>query len=106
MKPFFKASILATALVTREWNNNWDYKASLPIPATQIKRHVFLIRHGQYVTNDPKLKEIDNDIEEFNHNDPLRPLTKLGRTQAGLTGDKLASILNHEAFFSKNGEAI
>lgn len=58
-------------------------------------RYIVLIRHGQYVTHDPRLNsDIEEDPEEdFLWNDPLRPLTELGRKQADIAGAALAKAL-------------
>lgn len=83
-----------------KWDSNWDHRASTslvkPLPEnasverqnehnekldkhrSKAVRHIFLIRHGQYVLNGLTDKD--------------RVLTELGRTQAKLTGDRLKEL--------------
>lgn len=85
---------------TTEWDSNWDHRAitsvvkPLPKDASPEKenayneqvdkhrskavRHILLIRHGQYNLNGISDKD--------------RTLTELGRSQAKITGDRLAQL--------------
>lgn len=107
------AIILGSGHATSKWNPLWDHRKE----TIKSKHHLFLIRHGQYgmssiilliiVSNDPKLTDICiNEDQEFLLNDPLRPLTELGRNQALLTGKRLVEILKYEGFFNDEGSAI
>lgn len=84
------------------WNYDWDgrmrFETTLDALSTQdglvnsqrgTKRHIILIRHGQYDETSPQ--------------DEKRKLTDLGRRQAELTGKRLAELargghLQHERF--------
>jgi serine/threonine-protein phosphatase PGAM5 len=83
-----------------EWDPNWDHRASTsivkPLPEgsspekenaynekldkhkSKAIRHIIMIRHGQYNLNGAS--------------DPERYLTELGRTQAKITGQRLAEL--------------
>lgn len=74
-----------------EWDSNWDQRASTSlvksssqdakgekVEKSRATRHIIMIRHGQY-----NLKgSVDSE----------RILTELGRTQAKLTGQRLAEL--------------
>jgi serine/threonine-protein phosphatase PGAM5 len=77
----------------RIWDTAWDCRTDKEV---KTKHHVFYIRHGQYVNDDPKEKEEFSPEEDFLNNDVLRPLTELGREQSHLTGQRVADILEHE----------
>ena len=75
-----------------KWNKNWDHRASPPAndtddgrkkeePQSKAKRHLFLIRHGQY--------------EMWHKDSKLKKLTELGRQQAKETGERL-SVLGYD----------
>lgn len=115
----------ASSISTRSWIADWDSREpqsdssssesksksnsneSVKTKASAAAKKIFLIRHGQYVANDPRLsKKTCNDEEDFILNDHLRPLTPLGREQAKLTGLRLAEILEHEGLLAKEAAAI
>ncbi|KAJ3325548.1 Serine/threonine-protein phosphatase pgam5, mitochondrial [Boothiomyces sp. JEL0866] len=98
------AAILTTGHLSQGWNKNWDYKHD-PENSQRSKHHIFYIRHGQYVSDHPDLKRYSGE-EEFYHNDPLRPLTKLGREQAEYTADCISKILIHEGLLGGDGSAV
>ena len=116
------SSHFASSISTRSWITDWDSREPQSTDAESSKSHsnesvkskasaaakkMFLIRHGQYVANDPRLsKKTCSDEEDFILNDPLRPLTPLGREQAKLTGLRLAEILEHEGLLAKEAAAI
>ena len=73
-----------------KWSRNWDHRAPAPADQTdsggeegkkkeeaksKAKRHLFLIRHGQY--------------EMWHKDSKLKKLTELGRQQARGTGERL-----------------
>ena len=70
-----------------KWNRNWDHRAAHSADQTdsrregkeegkpRAKRHLFLIRHGQYKT--------------WHKDSKLKKLTELGREQAKETGERL-----------------
>ena len=70
-----------------KWNRNWDHRAAHSADQTdsrregkeegkpRAKRHLFLIRHGQY--------------ETWHKDSKLKKLTELGREQAKETGERL-----------------
>ena len=74
-----------------KWNRNWDHRASPAAeetdgekkkePQSKAKRHLFLIRHGQY--------------EMWDKDSKLKKLTELGRQQAKETGERL-SLLGYD----------
>ncbi|CAI8028384.1 Serine/threonine-protein phosphatase PGAM5, mitochondrial, partial [Geodia barretti] len=74
-----------------KWNRNWDHRASPAAeetdgekkkePQSKAKRHLFLIRHGQY--------------EMWHKDSKLKKLTELGRQQAKETGERL-SLLGYD----------
>lgn len=70
-----------------KWNRNWDHRAAPPVdqtdsgkeePKSKAKRHLFLIRHGQY--------------EMWHKDSQLKKLTELGRQQAKETGERLNGL--------------
>lgn len=80
--------------VRNKWNTNWDRRTPESMKKPEKKgqtdavekssdkpekptasRHLILIRHGQY--------------DQTSSDDKLRSLTELGRSQAGLTGQRL-----------------
>ena len=76
------------------WNWNWDHRAPKPTDETdggggdekkvaksKARRHLFLIRHGQY--------------EMWHKDSKLKKLTELGRQQAKETGERLR-LLDHD----------
>jgi hypothetical protein len=56
------------------FNTNWDLREN---ETTSKKRHIILVRHGQYV---------------FDDDDKKRVLTKIGTEQADLLGQRLAKM--------------
>lgn len=72
------------AVAYPDWDSNWDFlEPSKDIPRDRIElgpsRHILLVRHGQY--------------DETSSDDKKRILTKLGRRQAQLTGERLAAMV-------------
>jgi serine/threonine-protein phosphatase PGAM5 len=64
---------------TVNWDDNWDYRTVKDtVINSKAKRHILLIRHGQYNLN--------------GKTDQERTLTALGRQQAKLTGQRLAQL--------------
>jgi serine/threonine-protein phosphatase PGAM5 len=94
-------AIVGIGTFNRDWNPIWDHRVDRKV---KTKHHVFLIRHGQYVSKDPSLdREAEYSPEEdFIKNDSLRPLTSLGREQAEITGNRLADILQNEGLLHSN----
>jgi len=58
------------------WDKNWDGLLGASSSRVRTTRHLLLVRHGQYVLNDPE-----------------HPLTELGREQARVTGRRLAAMV-------------
>eukprot|EP00546_Thalassionema_frauenfeldii_P010474 CAMPEP_0178915210 /NCGR_PEP_ID=MMETSP0786-20121207/11891_1 /TAXON_ID=186022 /ORGANISM="Thalassionema frauenfeldii, Strain CCMP 1798" /LENGTH=335 /DNA_ID=CAMNT_0020588277 /DNA_START=72 /DNA_END=1076 /DNA_ORIENTATION=+ len=74
------------------WDSNWDHRQPTPLEDKKeerqrtrlirkegVTRHIILVRHGQY--------------DESSSDDEKRILTKLGREQADLTGQRLQALL-------------
>ena len=73
-----------------KWNHNWDHREGSSADQTdsggekkeeakpRAKRHLFLIRHGQY--------------EMWHKDSRLKKLTELGRQQAKETGERLRAL--------------
>ncbi|CAI9567865.1 unnamed protein product [Staurois parvus] len=91
------AAVLWPPTFTRSWDPNWDrreprslinlndlrgskedLKSELKKYKARARRHIFLVRHGQY--------------NVAGESDPERVLTSLGREQANLTGQRLANL--------------
>lgn len=99
------------SIATREYNSNWDHRLKVDAgkegKGLKTFTNLFLVRHGQYVANDKRLSGGQTtEVEEFDDNDQLRPLTTLGKEQAVLTGKRLAEILEHEGFLANESKSV
>ena len=59
------------------------------------------------MANHPNLvNDLLNDEQDYLKNDPLRPLTTLGRDQAHQTGLRLAQLLHYEGLLDNHAVAV
>jgi serine/threonine-protein phosphatase PGAM5 len=83
---FGSSDMCMASVLSRDGNQNLrrrlmaEWAAGKP-PEYVVARHIFLIRHGQY--------------HEQHQEDEKRTLTLLGKQQAKKTGERLASIIQH-----------
>ena len=83
-----KSKLACSDKAITPWDNNWDRRAPTPDATDSTdgerpkkpsaKRHLILIRHGQYDLSQPQ--------------DKLRVLTELGHQQAAATGKRLNEL--------------